>query len=83
MKTSQEKDALLALISTLTVVFVVLFFSIAYFLTLRVNVTNRQAALDRVLAEQRMQDQLRAQRTPEADVAGVETEDSLDLGNDY
>ncbi|MDQ3099153.1 MAG: hypothetical protein M3Q44_05395 [bacterium] len=83
MKTSQEKDALLALISTLTVVFVVLFFSIAYFMTLRVDVTSRQAILDRVLAEQRQRDQLRAQQAPGGDVAGAETEESLDVGDDY
>jgi hypothetical protein len=83
MKTSQEKDALLALISTLTVVFVVLFFSIAYFINLRVDVARKQAAIDRIFAEQRQQDQLRAQRAPAGNVAGAETDESLDVGDDY
>ena len=44
MKNSQERDALLALISTLTVVFVVLFFSISYFLMERQASEQRAAA---------------------------------------
>ncbi len=79
MKTSQEKDALLALISTLTVVFVVLFFSIAYFLTLRVDVTHKQATIDQELAAQRVKDQQSAQGY----VAGVQTEEPVDVGDDY
>ena len=80
MKTSQEKDALLALISTLTVVFVVLFFSIAYFLTLRVEVTRREAAIEQELAAQRVRDQQFAQQ---GHVAGAETEEPIDVGDDY
>lgn len=82
MKTAQEKDALLALISTLTVVFVVLFFSIAYFLTFRVDVERRQAAVEQELAAQRQKDLLRAQQPVEGSVAGAQTENSLDLGDD-
>lgn len=80
MKTSQEKDALLALISTLTVVFVVLFFSIAYFLTLRVNVIQREAAVEQEMAAQRQKDQKFAQQ---GHVAGAHTEQPLDVGDDY
>ncbi len=83
MKTSQEKDALLALISTLTVVFVVLFFSIAYFVTLRTDVTRREAAVEQMLAEQRQIDQLRAAQPQAGNVAGAATEDSVDAGDDY
>jgi protein-S-isoprenylcysteine O-methyltransferase Ste14 len=51
MKKAQQNDALLALISTLAVVFVVLFVSIAYFLTFRVGVNEREAYLNSQLQE--------------------------------
>jgi len=43
MKKAQQNDALLALISTLSVAFVVLFVSIAYFLNFRTGVQQREA----------------------------------------
>lgn len=83
MKMSQEKDALLALISTLSVVFVILFFSIAYFLTLRSDIVRREAYVEQLLAEQRQLDMVRAQKMVEGSVAGAETELQLDLDADF
>jgi hypothetical protein len=51
MNHSQEKDALLALISTLTVVFVVLFVSLVYFAGFREDVSRREAAVNAELQQ--------------------------------
>jgi hypothetical protein len=71
MRDPREKDAMLALISTLTVVFVVLFFSLAYFLDMRGKVAVQEA---RVEAELNALQASQTVQTPKADVAGYETD---------
>lgn len=68
MNHSQEKDALLALISTLTVVFVVLFVSLVYFAGFREDVARREAAVNAEL--QQLQN---APLPYDGQVAGYET----------
>jgi hypothetical protein len=71
MKDPREKDALLALISTLSVVFVVLFFSLVYFLNFSKQVERQEARVNAEIAEMQLQD---AERQNGA-VAGYETEE--------
>lgn len=51
MKQAQQNDAILALISTLTVVFIVLFISLAYFLNYRGTVARQEARAEQLLRE--------------------------------
>lgn len=76
MTSSQERDALLALISTLSVVFVVLFFSLVYFSVLREDVAQREAAVDAELQNLK----LHPVAGTSGSVAGYETEQP---GSDY
>ena len=50
-KASSQNDALLALISTLTVVFIVLFISLAYFANYRVGVLRQEAYANQAVQE--------------------------------
>lgn len=78
MNTAQEKDALLALISTLTVVFVVLFVSLVYFSGYRSDLYQREAAVNAELERLR-------NSSPVAnygEVAGYETMSPSELPND-
>ncbi|MDQ3239054.1 MAG: hypothetical protein M3P33_00880 [bacterium] len=71
MNTSQEKDAILALISTLTVVFVVLFVSLVYFSGFRTELYQREAYVNSQLEELRNT----APLATNGEVAGYETEE--------
>jgi hypothetical protein len=74
MKKTQQNDALLALISTLTVVFVVLFISLAYFMNYRTTVVNQEAYVNQLVEEMRST----AQQAPSTGtVAGYETDISF------
>jgi Na+-transporting methylmalonyl-CoA/oxaloacetate decarboxylase gamma subunit len=71
MKKSQQNDALLALISTLTVVFIVLFISLAYFMTFRTTLEGQEAYIDQLVEEMKST----AQQAPaNGSVAGYETD---------
>jgi len=71
MKKAEQNDALLALISTLTVVFIVLFISLAYFMNFR-TVVARQEVQANALFEEMVG--LNNTRVSEPSVAGYETE---------
>ena len=65
MQQHDRHDLLLALISIFSVLFVVLFISLAYFLNFRSNLERREAYVNALLEEMRMVDSQR-------DVAGYQ-----------
>jgi Na+-transporting methylmalonyl-CoA/oxaloacetate decarboxylase gamma subunit len=69
MSDPREKDALLALISTLSVVFVVLFFSLVYFVNLKGTVAREEARVNAEIA------QMRAEQRNTGAVAGYTTDE--------
>ena len=71
IKKAEQNDALLALISTLTVVFIVLFISLAYFLNFRTVVTRQEARADALYVEMVSANN---SLVTEPSVAGYETE---------
>lgn len=71
MKKAEQNDALLALISTLTVVFIVLFISLAYFMNFRTVVARQEAYANSLYLEMVASNGSAASQPA---VAGYETE---------